>query len=270
MQFPLVPRVNPFLGIPRVQDRNGALVTIPEYLAQISNPITYSAAANIEQAELRLEFETRYPYAPPHPDRHAETPSFRQDRALLEARLACSRAIWYLRDYYRMYNNRLLAIAARNEAAAAAAAILAASAAIFDDAVSDLRTDEYLAAWHACPSWQVRSWGIAAAPLASTAISAPLPNTSFPGVWGTGTGTGWGTGHAWLNANGNPWGPGTGWADVVPFGPRHPQSRRLRRVGRKRIGAFFRDPPIASRQSLSRLRSMYLQCLARLHYHAVL
>ncbi|KAJ7736964.1 hypothetical protein DFH07DRAFT_966645 [Mycena maculata] len=204
MQFPLIPRVNPFLGIPR--DRNGALVTVSEYLAQGPDLVTYGAAASIEQAELRLKFESQYPYT--HPDRLAETPSFLNDRAWLEARLGCSRAIWYIHDYCRIFNSYLIAVAQRDEAAA----ILAASAALFDDAVSELLTDEYLAAWHACPPWQVRSWGIAPAPVVSTAVVVPLPNATFPGVWGTGNGGGgggWGTG-AWVAGTGMGWGTGNG------------------------------------------------------------
>ncbi|KAJ7435886.1 hypothetical protein B0H11DRAFT_1937122 [Mycena galericulata] len=224
----LVPTVLPTLGVPRVLNGNGELVTPAEYAT--STTVPYGTAAMLEGSRYRVAFQAKFLLDAYPPDPLA----YERAHRILQARLACIRAVFVTRDRIRKENTALVRSAVATVAAAAAAAAAAVCA-----AMTPLLSDEYLSAWTGVPPWRLYTWGTAASQPTSTAVLAPIGNAVFPGVWGPAAGAG-------VQNNGE-WGQGGGWGEWQR--PRRLQShrplhhRRLRRYGPIHVTARPRDPP---------------------------
>ncbi|KAJ7832282.1 hypothetical protein B0H13DRAFT_2371031 [Mycena leptocephala] len=174
--------------------------------------------ASMEESLIKLDFFRRYPAL--HPHRLAESPDFLRDNIILQARLASSHAIFFLRC--RVFHGVTAATDARAGALAAverAAASLAAAA--MAESLEPLMTDEYLSAWLHRPTARVSGWGTADDPRMPPPPPPPSANPNIagavnPGSWG-GTGGGWANPAfgQWGNAGNGPivggWGQGGGW-----------------------------------------------------------
>ncbi|KAJ7460129.1 hypothetical protein B0H11DRAFT_2242353 [Mycena galericulata] len=228
----LVPTAIPSLGIPRVLNGNGELVTLAEF--ETSTTVPYGTAAMLEGSRHRVAFQAKYLLdGSPH-----DPLAYEREYQILQARLACIRAVFVTRDRIRKENNALLrrAVAA---VAAEAAATAAATAAAVIAAMTPLLTDDYLSAWTGVPPWRLYTRGTAASQPTSTAVFAPLGNAVFPGVWGPAAGAG--------GQNNGTWGQGAGWgaaqrtSRLQSHRPLH--HRRLRRYGPIHVTGRPRDPP---------------------------
>ncbi|KAJ7728454.1 hypothetical protein B0H14DRAFT_2640707 [Mycena olivaceomarginata] len=173
-----------------------------------------------EELYLKYKFRLQFPFRPQiHVDRATQSVEFLHERMLLNARLAASYAIFFLRTRLKEGITSSAAALAGALAAARTADAAAAAAAALEHTQS-LLDDEFLAAWLARPVADIALWGTAHDPR-----DVPLPPVNTGGWANTG---GWGNGGGW----------GTGWGDWPPVVRK--RRRMPRPYGYRRMGVIFR------------------------------
>ncbi|KAJ7701648.1 hypothetical protein B0H14DRAFT_2648359 [Mycena olivaceomarginata] len=181
-----------------------------------------------EELYLKYKFRLQFPFRPQiHVDRATQSVEFLHERMLLNARLAASYAIFFLRTRLKEGITSSAAALAGALAAARAADAAAAAAAALEHTQS-LLDDEFLAAWLARPVADIALWGTAHDPR-----DVPLPPVNTGGWANTG---GWGNGGGW----------GTGWGDWPPVVRK--RRRMPRPYGYRRMGVIFRPPRVVGRR----------------------
>ncbi|KAJ6488779.1 hypothetical protein C8R45DRAFT_929487 [Mycena sanguinolenta] len=203
--------------------------------------------ASREEQQLKDHLARLFPYHPDvHPERAARAPKFLAANIRLNAQLACSQAIFFIRTFVQEQITAGQAARAGKtefyrqiEAPAAAATAAAYTKSLF--------SDEFLGAWLNRPEEDISLWGTSNDPRDPPVLPAPVWGSTAP--WGAVTGAGtWGTTGAWgMGA----WGMGMwaapvhppGWFCRLPAPSRNP--RWFPRFYRKsRIGASFQKPRI--------------------------